>query len=91
VITREQAERIAAEVYGDPADRHWELVEFDAGWLIKVPPDSGARYRGGSTRVVERATGRLMVFGSNVAQARILSDYERMARWGSVEREAGPR
>jgi hypothetical protein len=72
MITRDEAEQIAAEVAG-PADagdgNGWALVEFSAGWLDR--PGT----RGGALLVVERESGRVMRFTSATPPGRILDDY----------------
>lgn len=76
MITREQAEAIAAGVCGAPAgdaDRGWELTEFDAGWLISE--NAGVGRRGGATRVIERGTGVVMRFPSGIPPTLILEEY----------------
>lgn len=91
MITREQAERIAAGVLGPaPGDtgRGWELEEFESGWLIREAAAGDASYRGAATRVVERSSGRVMRFPSSVPPGRILEDYGRIAHRGRVEKEA---
>jgi hypothetical protein len=77
MITRDQAELIAAQVCGaasDDVERGWELVEFDAGWLIDEHAKAGRR--GGATRVIERAAGRVMRFPSGVPPTLIMQDYD---------------
>jgi hypothetical protein len=91
VITREQAERIAADILGaapGDADRGWELQEFESGWLIREAAAGDASYRGAATRVVERSSGRVMRFPSSVPPGRILEDYDRVAPRGRIEKEA---
>jgi hypothetical protein len=91
VITREQAERIAAEILGtasDATDREWELVEFDSGWLIKEQVPGDEARRGGAARVVERASGRVVRFPSSVPPGRILSEYDSVADRGRIEKDA---
>jgi hypothetical protein len=77
MIGREQAEAIASQSMGEVPDRTWELVEFDAGWLVRVTFTDGVKRRGGSTRVVERKAGRVVRFPSSVPPQLILSDYPR--------------
>ena len=58
MITRDQAERIVAEMAGFPADdpeRGWELEEFSAGWYVIEHAKEGRR--GG---VVESCCERLV-------------------------------
>jgi hypothetical protein len=86
MITREQAQDIARTVIGaEPEDeaRGWELVEFDAGWLIREKAASGGR--GAATRVIERDTGRVMRFPSGVPPVRIRNDYQSVMPDGHVE------
>ena len=76
LITREQAEAIAAGLCGAPAEdaeRGWELKEFDAGWLIREHAGTGRR--GGATRVIERDTGLVMRFPSGIPPTLILEEY----------------
>jgi hypothetical protein len=89
VITREQAERIAAEIlrYSPATERGWELIEFDSGWLIKEEAANDPDYLGAAVRVVERASGRVMRFPSSVPPDRILEDYDEVIPRGKVEKE----
>ena len=78
MITRKEAESIAAEVQGRPSDdeqRPWVLKEFDHGWLVvdSRPPDESRR--GGASRVIERETGSFIQFPSSVPRRRIMSQY----------------
>jgi hypothetical protein len=70
---------------GEDQYRTWELVEFDAGWLIRVTYTDGERRRGGSTRVVEREGGRVMRFPSSVPPGLILADYAQAVNRGVPE------
>jgi hypothetical protein len=89
MITHEQAERIADEVIGpDGGGQSWELVEFDAGWLIRESSSSDASMRGGAIRVVERESGRVMRFPSSVPPRRILTEYAEVVERGRVENPA---
>jgi hypothetical protein len=86
VITREQAQDIAGRVlHTQPGDSEngWELVEFDAGWLIREQAALSAR--GAATRIVERSTGRVMRFPSSVPSDRILTEYDDVISRGHVE------
>jgi hypothetical protein len=78
MITRDEAEQIAAEVAG-PADagdgNGWALVEFSAGWLIRPGWLDRPGTRGGALLVVERESGRVMRFTSATPPGRILDDY----------------
>jgi hypothetical protein len=77
LITQDQAAAIAFHVSGAPPNDHkrgWELREFDDGWLIV---ERAAGRRGGATRVIERASGRVMSFPSSVSPSRITGDYQR--------------
>jgi hypothetical protein len=81
VITRKQAERIAAEVVGAPSDDPalgWELEEFDAGWLVREAWLNDPGVRGGAVWVVERASGRALQFPSSIPPRRILTEYEQV-------------
>jgi hypothetical protein len=86
MITRDEAERIAAEVVGlpsDDAEHGWDLEEFDQGWLINE--HGWDDYRGGATRVIERGSGRVMRFPSSVPPASILEEYGEILRRGRPE------
>jgi hypothetical protein len=88
MITRQEAERIAAAFLGHEAtdaSGPWDLVEFDQGWLIDRKPLPGEPTRGAPSWVIERADGRLMVFSSGISSNRIISNYEDVRRRGSVE------
>jgi hypothetical protein len=83
MITHDQAERIAAEMTGAPADdpgQGWELKEFSAGWLVIEHAKQGRR--GGAGRVIERESGRVMRFPSFVPPARIMTEYEAILEHG---------
>jgi hypothetical protein len=93
MITRDEAERIAAEVMGTApadADRGWELVEFDEGWLVKETRQPGEIAWGGVARVVERAEGVVRRFPSSVPPQRILSQYDKVISKGRVEGRKSP-
>lgn len=92
MITREQAERIAGEIAGqasDSAARSWELLEFDAGWLMREGPATDTSLRGGAARVIERESGKVMRFPSSVPPGRILAEYAQVVGRGMVDRPAG--
>jgi hypothetical protein len=77
LITQDQAAAVAFHVCGAPPSdpkRGWDLTEFDAGWLITERARTGRR--DGSTRVIERESGRVMSFPSSVPPSRILTDYQ---------------
>lgn len=79
MITQDEAARIAERVVGAPADdesQGWTLEEFDDGWLIHEKAIVGIM--GAGTRVVERASGRVMNFSSNVAARRIRTQYAKV-------------
>jgi hypothetical protein len=86
MITRDEAERIAAEVVGFPsgdAGRGWNLEEFDEGWLIN---EHGADdHYGAASRVIERESGRVMRFPSSVPPSRILEEYGQILGRGRPE------
>ena len=84
MITRGQAERIAAEVVGVPAsdsDNGWDLRAFGAGWLILE--HATINLRGAGFYVVERESGRVMPFPSYIPPDRILEEYDKVAAHGS--------
>jgi hypothetical protein len=86
MITRDEAERIAARVVGLPADdaeRGWDLEEFDNGWIINE--HGWEDYRGGATRVIEREAGRVMRFPSFVPPDLITADYAEALQDGRLE------
>jgi hypothetical protein len=89
LITSEQAEAIAGQVMGEVPNRTWELLEFGAGWLIRVTYTDGVHRRGGSTRVVEREAGRVMRFPSSVPPGLILEDYAHAVERGVPDDPAG--
>jgi hypothetical protein len=85
VITQEQAAAIAFHVCGAPPNdprRGWDLTEFDAGWLITARAQPARR--DGTTRVIERDSGRVMSFPASVPPARILADYDAVLGSGSA-------
>jgi hypothetical protein len=84
MITKEQAEQIAGQVTGRQ-DGSWELVEFDAGWLVRESSASDRSMRGGATRVIERDSGRVVRFPSSVSSSRIVNEYARVVGRGRVE------
>jgi hypothetical protein len=91
MITRDQAERIVAELAGAPADdpqRGWELQEFSAGWLVIEHANRGRR--GGPGRVIERETGRVMRFPSFVPPGRIIAEYEAVRQHGHPDERWPP-
>jgi hypothetical protein len=86
MITRDEAERIAAEVTGAPsadAEKGWELEEFGAGWLMIEYANRG--HRGGAARVIEKDSGRVMRFPSFVSPDRIVEEYEEALEYGRPE------
>jgi hypothetical protein len=89
MIDSTEAERIATEIMGPasaPGGRGWRLIEFDAGWVIRSAKLDGPEiWFGGGHRVVERASGRVVRFGSLVALDSILKDYDRVVDEGLVE------
>jgi hypothetical protein len=89
MITRDQAAAIATKFVGAPAsdpDKGWELLEFDAGWLIQEK--ATMHLRGAASYVIERASGRVMIFASYVPPGRILEEYDQVVDRG---RPAEPR
>lgn len=86
MITRDQAESIAAQLSGAPAgdpDNGWDLREFDAGWLILNHATKDLR--GAAFHVVERESGRVMCFPSYVPPDRILEEYDEVVADGFPE------
>lgn len=88
MITQEQAEAIADRIIGQREDMTWELIEFDAGWLIQVTFTDGVYQRGASVRVIERESGRVMEFPSSVSSERILKEYAQVLNRGRPEDSA---
>ncbi len=85
MITRAEAEQIAAQVAGPAAQgdgRGWTLVEFDAGWLIRPASLDDPALRGGGVQVVEQESGRVMRFPSSVSPDRILAHYDQVVHRG---------
>jgi hypothetical protein len=83
MITRDQAERIAARLVGAPAsdpDKGWDLVEFDAGWLLDEK--ATRNLRGAASYVIERASGRVMSFPSYIPPGRIVEEYDQVVTKG---------
>jgi hypothetical protein len=89
VITQLEAQGIATEVLRRPADdegQPWALTEFAQGWLVSQIRPQGERIRGGSTYVVERDSGRVVVFGSGVSPDNIANRYQEVLRFGQEVR-----
>jgi hypothetical protein len=77
LITRDQAELVAAKICGAPSndvENGWELKEFNRGWLLDR--NSARDHRGGLTFVIERDSGRVMSFPSFVPPGFIMADYD---------------
>jgi len=92
MITRDQAEQIAAQFVGAPASdpvNGWDLIEFGAGWLIREHAlrdqliDTDSYVIGTGSYIVERASGRMLHFPSYVPPVRILEEYDQVADGGS--------
>jgi hypothetical protein len=86
MITRDEAERIVAEMSGTPSDdpeRGWELEEFSAGWYVIEHVKKGRR--GGAGHVIERESGRVMSFPSAIPPSRIIEEYDQVLKYGSPE------
>jgi len=86
LITREQAEIVAARICGAPqndAEDGWQLKEFDRGWLVDRNATKGRR--GGLTFVIERDAGRVMSFPSFVPPGLITADYDEALEDGRPE------
>ncbi len=91
MINREQAEHIALQFIGasaDDAENGWNLEEFAAGWLIME--NATMNLRGAGTHVVERASGRVMLFPSYIAPDRILAEYDGVSDAGRPARPRYP-
>jgi hypothetical protein len=83
MITTDQAERIATEFIGAPADdpgKGWDLREFPEGWLIIEKRDE--TLMGAPSYVIERATGRVTSFPSYVPPDCILEEYDQVVADG---------
>lgn len=86
MITRDQAELVAAKICGAPSvdvENGWELKEFDQGWLLNRNAAKGRR--GGLTFVIERDSGRVMSFPSSVPPTFIMADYAEALPDGRAE------
>jgi hypothetical protein len=86
MITRDQAELVAAKICGAPQgdiENGWELKEFDRGWLLNR--NAARDRRGGLTFVIERESGRVMSFPSFVPPAVIMRDYDEALQDGRQE------
>jgi hypothetical protein len=86
MITRDQAERMIAEMTGVPSDdpeRGWELEEFSAGWYVIERAKEGRR--GGAGHVIERESGRVMSFPSAIPPVRIIEEYDQVLKYASPE------
>jgi hypothetical protein len=93
MITREQAESAVSNRFGpsqEDEQRNWELIEFSAGWLVLRNVAVDASRRGAAVHVIERESGRLMVFPSSVPPQRILDDYSAVLGSGHAEDEIPP-
>jgi hypothetical protein len=88
MITQQQAESIAQGLLGRQAadaDQPWGLLDFDHGWLIREEPPAGEELIGEAHRVIERETGRVVLFPSSVPPGRIMNDYSAIQDRGLVE------
>lgn len=86
MITQDEAASIAERVVGtsaDDPDRGWTLEEFEAGWLIDEKATAGLM--GAGSRVVEKASGRVMHFPSSVPPGRIVEEYAKVLKRGLQE------
>ena len=78
MIDEQWAREIATALLGRPADdpqQPWSLQEFPHGWLINETARPREEHAGVAGRVIERDTGKVMVFPSRVPPSRILADY----------------
>jgi hypothetical protein len=81
MITSDEAQRIATEVIGPATAADgtgWQLEEFEAGWLVREDWMSEQPARGGSSCVIERATGRVLAFPSSISPSRIKAEYDQV-------------
>ena len=88
MIAGQQAERIAQDILGRPADdanRPWRLQEFEQGWLIHEESPADDEMIGEACRVIERENGRVLLFSSGVPTERILNEYAAVRDEGLVE------
>ena len=85
MIGEDEAQRIAAGVQqrsADDPERPWHLVEFAEGWLIS----ERGKNRGAVTKVVEKASGRVLRFPSYIPPRRIMEEYSQVVSKGREER-----
>lgn len=90
MITQQEAEKIAAEFMGAPAndaEYGWTMQEFRAGWLVTDTWDGGSPMPGLGSYVVERTSGLVLHFPSYIEPDLILADYDEVADEGSPLRE----
>ncbi len=88
MITQQEAESIAQAILGRSAGdaaRPWSLEEFEQGWLIRERPLPGEKFIGDAQRVVERESGRALLFPSSVPPLRIINEYPAIQDRGVVE------
>jgi hypothetical protein len=86
MVTQQEAEKIAAQFMGAPADdaeHGWTMREFPAGWLVLNRWDEDDPVIGVGSYVVERASGRMLHFPSYIEPDQILADYDYVAGEGS--------
>lgn len=79
MITLKDAERIAGDIkkrLSDDSDTPWALEEFKEGWLVKERAKEG--FMGAASTVIERATGKVMRFPSNVPPGKIVNEYDKI-------------
>lgn len=65
----------------DDPERPWTMVAFSEGWLIRRGPFEG--YVGQASYVVERESGRLLMFPSAIPPKRIREDYSSVKARGT--------
>jgi hypothetical protein len=88
MITQQQAEGIAQDILrrsATDADQPWSLQSFDQGWLVREEPPAGEEIVGEGHYVIERDTGRVLLFASSVPPGRILTEYAAIQDLGLVE------
>ena len=84
MLSKQEAEELVSKFLGEQEVNNnlsWKLLNFEAGWLVLQ--EEGDRQRGAGTLVVERESGRLLLFPSSVPVDRITSQYSVVAHRGT--------
>lgn len=84
MFSKQEAEELVSKFLGEKevnSNLNWKLIDFEAGWL--VIQEGGDRQRGAGTLVVERGSGRFLLFPSSVPVDRITSQYSTVAHRGT--------